>query len=567
MPGTVYGSHIWKGDARRAGRGGRRAVRRRDSRAPGRRSRETGAAADPTARPDDNRFTPVVLVPPGELDEPMAFAVTRSGKVYIIERKGAFKAYDPATKTTKLIAEIPVNTKYTNAAGVPREAEEGLVGLTLDPNFEKNGWVYMLYADPAVAKHVLARWDLEKTTCWTMSPRRCCSSTGVQREQCCHTGGGMAWDAQGNLFITVGNNTSNSTGRADRRAARPGQLGRSARRGEHQRPARKDPAHSSRARRHLHDSQGQPVSAGNAGTRPEIYTMGLRNRVARVDRQQDRLHLLGRSRSGCERGHRARTARLRRAEPGEGAGLLRVAVLHRREPARIPYFDYAKDTPLAPKDPKKPINASVNNTGLRELPPAQPAFIAYPYGASEKFPRARQRRALAQSAGRSSAARISRRAARRSPSITRASGSPPTSRAAGSWRSRWTTTARYESMERFLPSYRPSEMIDIKFGPEGDLYVLDYGSTWFAKSADSQLVRIEYNGGNRDPIGVGRRGSNRRHPALQGRVLVGRQQRSRRGSARLRVDHRVSGGRRAARLQAGQSDGGVRQERARMRRP
>ena len=32
-----------------------------------------------------------------------------------------------------------------------------------------------------------------------------------------------------------------------------------------------------------------------------------------------------------------------------------------------------------------------------------------------------------------------------------------------------------------------------------DLYVLDYGSTWFAKSIDSQLVRIEYNGGNRIP--------------------------------------------------------------------
>src|SRR4029453_18328022 len=32
------------------------------------------------------------------------------------------------------------------------------------------------------------------------------------------------------------------------------------------------------------------------------------------------------------------------------------------------------------------INDSVNNTGLRELPPAQPAFISYPYGPSEKFP-------------------------------------------------------------------------------------------------------------------------------------------------------------------------------------
>ena len=120
------------------------------------------APADPRKKPDDNRFTPVVLVPPGELDEPMAFAVTRTGKVYIVERKGAFKVYDPVAKTTRVIAKIPVNTKYTNAAGVQREAEEGLVGLTLDPNFEKNNWVYMLYADPAVTKHTLARWDLKR---------------------------------------------------------------------------------------------------------------------------------------------------------------------------------------------------------------------------------------------------------------------------------------------------------------------------------------------------------------------------------------------------------------------
>ena len=32
----------------------------------------------------------------------------------------------------------------------------------------------------------------------------------TQREECCHTGGGMVFDKAGNLFLTVGNNTSNS---------------------------------------------------------------------------------------------------------------------------------------------------------------------------------------------------------------------------------------------------------------------------------------------------------------------------------------------------------------------
>jgi cytochrome c len=80
-------------------------------------------------KPDENRFTPVVLVPPGELDEPMAFEVARDGRAFIIERKGAFKVFDPLTKTTSVIASIPVNMKYISAAGVMREAEEGLISV------------------------------------------------------------------------------------------------------------------------------------------------------------------------------------------------------------------------------------------------------------------------------------------------------------------------------------------------------------------------------------------------------------------------------------------------------
>ena len=55
-------------------------------------------------------------------------------------------------------------------------------------------------------------------------------------------------------------------------------------------------------------------------------------------------------------------------------------------------------------------------------------------------------------------------------------------------------------MERVLPAYHPVEPIDMKFGPDGDLYVLEYGSNWFRKSDNARLVRIEYNSGNRKPI-------------------------------------------------------------------
>jgi cytochrome c len=50
-----------------------------------------------------------------------------------------------------------------------------------------------------------------------------------------------------------------------------------------------------------------------------------------------------------------------------------------------------------------------------------------------------------------------------------------------------------------LPDENFSSVIDMQFGPDGDLYFLEYGSAWFKGNANSALVRIEYNGGNRKP--------------------------------------------------------------------
>ncbi|MGH9309926.1 MAG: PQQ-dependent sugar dehydrogenase, partial [Vicinamibacterales bacterium] len=452
----------------------------------------TGAAA----KPDESRFTPVVLVPPGELDEPMAFDIAKNGKVYLVERKGALKVFDPATKTTSLVAEIPVNTKYTNAAGVQREAEEGLVGVTLDPNFEKTNWIYMLYAEPAVTKHVLARWEI-KDGVLDEESKKVLLEYSTQREQCCHTGGGMAWDARGNLYITVGNNTSNSIG--SQTDERPGRSSWDDQRGA----ANTNDLRGKILRIHPEPDgtytipEGNLFAPGTPGTRPEIYTMGHRNawRVS-VDSKTGYIYwgeVGPDANEDSELGPRGYDELNQAKGPGFFGWPYFIA-----DNRAYPYFDYVKDVALAPKDAAKPTNTSVNNTGLRELPPAQPAFIYYPYGPSEKFPEVG-------SGGRSATGGpIFRRAD--FPNAAR----PFPDYYEGKWLAAdlsrgWIMAisideqGNYQSMERFVPAYRPSEIIDLKFGPDGDLYVLDYGSTWFAKSADSQLVRIEYNGGNRVP--------------------------------------------------------------------
>ena len=161
-----------------------------------------------TVKSDDNRFTPVALTADGALDEPMNFEVTKSGKVYINERKGALKVYDPLTKTVSLVGNITVNTKYTSKEGKVTEAEEGFIGFTVDPKFEENHWAYLYYAHPTESRHILSRWEIRDDKL-VQGSEKIVLTINTQREVCCHTGGGMTWDNAGDLFLAVGNNTGN----------------------------------------------------------------------------------------------------------------------------------------------------------------------------------------------------------------------------------------------------------------------------------------------------------------------------------------------------------------------
>ncbi|GAB3891547.1 hypothetical protein GCM10028803_03470 [Larkinella knui] len=446
-------------------------------------------------KPDESRFTPVVIAE--NLDEPMVFEVLKDGTAYIIERKGAFKKYDPATKTVNLIATIPVNTKYTSAEGVSREAEEGLMGLSLDPNFDKNHWVYLYYAHPTEKKHLLTRWDLRDDKLITGSEKVLLEVT-TQREVCCHTGGGMTWDKAGNLYLTVGNNTGNQ--QAAQTDERPG------------RASWDDQGHAGNTndlrgkilRIHPEPDGSYTIPEGNlypkgtAKTRPEIYSMGHRNpwRIA-VDSKTGFVYwgeVGPDANEDSEIGPRGYDELNQARKPGNFGWPWFVG-----NDQAFPVFDYGTNKPLEKKDPKKPVNTSPNNTGLTELPPVAPSFIYYPYGVSEKFP-------LVGSGSRSATG---------GPIYHRSDFKDPKRPWPAYYEGKWIATdfsrgwimaitmdanGDYKSMERVLPNYRPVEPIDMKFGPDGDLYTLEYGSNWFRKSDNSRLVRLEYNGGNRKPL-------------------------------------------------------------------
>ncbi|HCN84258.1 MAG TPA: PKD domain-containing protein, partial [Sphingobacteriaceae bacterium] len=454
-------------------------------------------------KPDESRFTAVELTQSGDLDEPMTFEVLKNGSVLISERKGAVKLYDPLTKTTRVVATIPVNTKYTDLGhtravdkGKVTEAEEGLLGLTVDPGFQTNHWVYTFYSHPTQSKFQLTRWNFAEDKLVAGS-EKVLLEIPTQREVCCHTGGGMTWDKKGNLYITVGNNTASIlTSTTDQR---PNRSSWDDQRGT----ANTNSLIGKILRIHPQPNgtytipEGNLFPKGTVQTRPEIYTMGHRNPWRpSIDSKTGWLYWGDIGPDGTQdmdiypRGYdELNQAR----KPGFFGWPYFIGAN-----VGYPIFDYENGEAGPAKDPLKPINNSVNNTGLKELPPAQVPLIAYPYAASEEFP-------LVGSGSRSVVG---------GPIYHRAdfptSKRPWPSYYEGKWLAAdlargWIMSitmdgnGNYKSMEKFLSAYRPVEPIDLKFGPDGDLYVLEYGSTWFAKSATAKLVRVEYNAGNRKP--------------------------------------------------------------------
>ncbi|MCB0685703.1 MAG: PQQ-dependent sugar dehydrogenase, partial [Saprospiraceae bacterium] len=451
--------------------------------------------------PEISRFTTTIVTQPGAFDEPMAFTFTDEENIIIVERKGGVKHFDTKSREVELITTIPVNTKYVNAEGESREAEEGLMGVVADPNFSTNHWIYLFYADPDTPKHLLTRWELDNDQLDPDS-KKVLLSFPTQRELCCHTGGGMVFDKDGNLYLTTGNNTANPPQGTSNLDERPGRKHH-----DDQRTAgNTNDLRGKILRIHPEADGSYSIPEGNLfppGTekaRPEIYTMGHRNpwRVS-VDNKTGYIYW-GEVGPDASRDSTIGPRGYDEFNQARQAGFFGWPYFIGDNKAYADY-DYTTGEIKGYFDTAHVINDSPNNTGLTELPKPQKAFIWYPYSNSEEFP-------LVGSSGRSATGGPIFRLADFAESDQRF---PPYYE--GKWlmvefMRGWIMSVTmnekgdFESMERFLPDEDFQSAIDIKFSPNGDLYVLEYGSAWFRGNANAQLKRIEYNGGNRIPVVV-----------------------------------------------------------------
>lgn len=415
------------------------------------------------------------------LHEPIALDLAIDGSVYIAERRGALKVYQSISNETITIGTLPVFTG----------PEDGLLGLALHPDFATNGWIFLFHSTPGVLENRVSRFTLDGQTL-DLSSQKVLLRIPTLIPKPNHSGGGLGFDSVGNLYASTGDYTyaDKSDGYAplDRR---PGhELNDSERTAANTADFR-----GKILRIHPEPDGSYSIPSGNLfppgmpKTLPEIYVMGCRNPFRFcVDPKTGWLWWgdVGPDALG--------------PDPLRGpAGFDEFNVAKSSGNFGWPYFsadnrpyhayDFADRTNGDAYDPIHPVNDSPNNTGLRELPPAQPAFLWYSPGPSSRWPEVGSgaRSAMAGPVYHYDAALKSPRKL------------PIEFDGAVflfDWERGWIKAAwlddagRLRTLKPVMGDVKFKRPICLKLGPDGALYLLEWGSNW-SDNRDAALVRLE----------------------------------------------------------------------------
>ncbi|MCP2324579.1 glucose/arabinose dehydrogenase [Hamadaea flava] len=449
-----------------------------------------------------------------EMGEPMSLAVLPDTSVLHTARDGKLRRTD-AGGTTTVIATLPV---YSHD-------EEGLQGVGVDPNFAANRAIFLYYAPPLSTPagdapatgtdfsawqgvNRLSRFTLNADWTLNLASEKVVLSTPADRGICCHVGGDIDFDAAGNLYLTTGDDSNpfSSAGyapideRADRNPAYDAQ--RTA--------ANTNDLRGKLLRIKVADDGTYTIPAGNlfapgtAKTRPEIYAMGFRNpfRMS-VDKATGVVYL-------GDYGPDAGSTDANRGPAGQvefnrisSAGNYGWPYCTGTNTSTETYneWNFATDT-TGPKYACStgPTNNSFRNTGLTTLPAARPAWIRYggdagtppEFGTGSESP-------MGGPVYHYNAA---------STSTVKFPAELDGHFFAGEFGRGWIKAIDVDAdgtpgAIANLP-WTGKQVMDLAFGPNGALYVLDYGTGYFNGDANSALYRIEYiAGADRAPVAQG----------------------------------------------------------------
>ncbi|HET9824184.1 MAG TPA: ThuA domain-containing protein, partial [Chitinophagaceae bacterium] len=447
--------------------------------------------------PDEKRFTKTVLSQ-GEFFEPTEMTILPNLDVLIVERRGQILLYKNDTKRIKLAGSLDVYWKTLKDTTV--NAEEGLLGVCKDPNFEKNHWVYIFYSPADTSVNRLSRFELKNDSIDKTSEKIILQFYS-QREICCHTGGSIAFGPGNLLYLSTGDN-STPFDEPNQSYVSHGFAPLDDRPGHLQYDARRTASNSNDLRGkiiriHVRNDGTYEIPPGNlfanqlAKTKPEIYIMGDRNpyRIS-VDPKNSFLYwgevgpdanadsFNTRGPRGYDEINQARTA-------GYFGWPLFVGNNYAYH-----QYDYGTGKSGTAFDTSTPANNSRNNTGIVDLPKPQPALIWYPYDSSHDFPEV-------QTGGRTAMAGP----------VFYSDLYPAETRFPDYFNRKifiydfmrnWIMAVTLQpngdfyKMEPFMSATKFAAPIDMELGPDGRLYILEYGTGWFHKNKDAGLSRIDF---------------------------------------------------------------------------
>src|SRR5690606_32548087 len=132
-----------------------------------------------------------------ELTAPWGIEALPDGRLLISENRGNLRIFNP--ETAKLSDEIK---------GIPEvddKGKGGLLGLTLDPDFSNNRMIYWVFSEKgADGNHsTVDKGKLSDDETSTENPQLIYRSTPTYDGDK-HFGGRVLFDADGNLFVSIG---------------------------------------------------------------------------------------------------------------------------------------------------------------------------------------------------------------------------------------------------------------------------------------------------------------------------------------------------------------------------
>ncbi|MFI2764078.1 PQQ-dependent sugar dehydrogenase [Streptomyces echinatus] len=432
-----------------------------------------------------------------EVGEPMSLAVLPDRSVLHTSRDGELRLTDAAG-----------NTRVAGKLDVYAHDEEGLQGVGVDPDFTHNRFIYLYYAPPLNTPagdapetgtaadfapfdgvNRLSRFVLNTDGTLDKASEKKILDVSTTRGLCCHVGGDIDFDADGNLYLSTGDDSnpfqSDGYSPLDERADRNPGFDAQRTAGNTNDLRGKILRIKVNADGSYSIPDGNLFAPGTAKTRPEIYAMGFRNPFRfSVDKKTGIVYV---GDYGPDAGA---------ANPGRGpAGQVEFARVTKAGNFGWPYctgandpyvdYDFATKTSGATFDCSAPKNDSPHNTGLTDLPPAQPAWIPYNGPSVPEF-------------GDGSESPMGGPVYHYDPALDSPVKFPEAYDGdffAGEFGRRWIkrissdADGKVQSIDD-VP-WSGTQVMDMAFGPDGALYVLDYGTSWFGGDDNSGLFRIE----------------------------------------------------------------------------